>query len=148
MTHAATVTNVENSNEEPEDVYVNYAGDYIAMRYMAKQFSGQTFDYDEYRPKIKGNDQLNYFDDVKRLGTSKADTIVNVGDEVSINGKNGDDVTIKIGGGNDTISIESGSAWSKDYSARKDTLLLADGASTRRLNNCRQCSMSSRRLTN
>ena len=126
------------NGDASDDVYVSYAGGYIAMRYMAKQFSGQTFDYDEYRPTIKGNDQLNYFDDVKMLGTSKADTIVNVGDEVSINAKGGDDyiistgddVTIKTGGGNDTISIESGSAWIKDYSARKDTLLLGDGAST------------------
>ncbi|MBQ9479517.1 MAG: calcium-binding protein, partial [Selenomonadaceae bacterium] len=126
------------NGDASDDVYVSYAGGYIAMRYMAKQFSGQTFDYDEYRPTIKGNDQLNYFDDVKMIGTSKADTIVNVGDEVSINAKGGDDyiistgddVTIKTGGGNDTISIESGSAWIKDYSARKDTLLLGDGAST------------------
>ena len=44
------------TNEEPDDPYVDYAGGYIALRYMAKQFGGETFDYDEYRQKIKGDD--------------------------------------------------------------------------------------------
>ena len=42
----------------------------------------------------------------------------------------GDDVTIVSGAGHDTINITGGSAWIKDYSARKDQLIIGDGGST------------------
>ena len=98
-------------NDEADDDYISYAGGYIALRYMAKQFSGQTFDYDEYRSKITGNEQVNYFDDVKMLGASTADTIANAGSNVTIKSKGGDDrvynyggdVKIDLGAGNDRV---------------------------------------------
>ena len=109
------------TNEEPDDPYVDYAGGYIALRYMAKQFGGETFDYDEYRQKIKGDDIIfNYGSDVPIKSGAGDDSIES----------GGDNVTIVSGAGHDTINITGGSAWIKDYSARKDTLLLADGAST------------------
>ncbi|MBR1580544.1 MAG: hypothetical protein IJ668_08620, partial [Selenomonadaceae bacterium] len=98
-------------NDEADDDYISYAGGYIALRYMAKQFSGQTFDYDEYRKTIKGTNQVNYFDDVKMLGASTADTIANSGSNVTIKSKSGadrvynygGDVKIDTGAGNDHV---------------------------------------------
>ena len=82
-------TNVINSNYP----YASYTGGVIFLRYLAKQFGDQTFDYDTFSDNVtvENGFALNYFDTVSVTGTSDADTIFNTGYNATVNAGAGND---------------------------------------------------------